>query len=112
MDVGVAGAPPPPPQPTHRARASATTARGAQARRQANRRPASSGAPNAANIANIHNPIHGPAGGLGFGPSAEAAVVVTVTVVDTALLPFKAKGEGDTEQVESEGAPLQEKLTD
>ena len=103
--------PPPPPHPTERARQSIATARGAQARRQVRRGPASSRIPTAASSPHTHNHIHGPAGGFGLIRTAEGAVVLTDTVVDAASVPFRLTDEGFTVQVAFDGAPLQVKLS-
>jgi hypothetical protein len=109
--VGVPPPPPPPPHPAQRATLSIATARGAQARRQARRRPPISRGPTAASSANIHSQIQGPAGGFGLIRTAERAVVLTDTVVDAAPDPLRLTEEGFTVQVACDGAPLQVKLT-
>jgi hypothetical protein len=67
--------------------------------------------------ARIHRPLTpGEGGGTGGrgrerGALSEGAVVVTVAVTFVAELPA-VTGFGETEQVASEGAPVQAKLTD
>lgn len=56
--------------------------------------------------------LHHLSGGTRYrGVTIVAAVVVTVTLAVAALLPLGVTGEGETVQVESEGAPVQARAT-